>query len=93
MRKHAVRRIVVLAVVGFAAVTAVPARQSATGYTEVTPWPLPATTDAGTPSVWNFGQVVAVATGADGNIVWVVDAPGHVMAARCARWTARSWPS
>ena len=70
MRKHAVRRFVVaLAVVGVAAVTAVTARQSATGYTEVPEWPLPATTAAGTPSVWNFGQVVAVATGADGNIL------------------------
>ncbi|MYN68230.1 MAG: hypothetical protein F4X11_24975 [Acidobacteria bacterium] len=70
MRKHNVRRFaVVFAVVGFAAVAAVPAWQSAANYTEVSVWPKLATTAAGTPSAWNFGQVVAVATGADGNIL------------------------
>ena len=70
MRKHTARRFaLVLAVVGCAAVTTVPAWQSAVSYTEVAEWPLPATTAAGTPSIWNFGQVVAVATGADGNIL------------------------
>ena len=49
--------------------TAVPAWQSGAAYTEVPEWPLPATTAAGTPSAWNLGQVVAVATGADGNIL------------------------
>ena len=32
-------------------------------------WPLPATTAAGTPSPWYFGEVVAVATSAEGNIL------------------------
>ena len=69
MRKHTARRFaLVLAVAGFA-VASVPAWQSAETYTEVAEWPRPATTDAGTPSVWNFGQVVAVATGAGGNIL------------------------
>ena len=70
MRKHTVRRFAaVFAIVGFAAVSAVPAQPPAANYTEVAEWPLPATTAAGTPSPWNFGQVVAVATGADGNIL------------------------
>ena len=70
MRKHAVRRsATALAIVGFTAVAAVPAQPPAATYTEVPEWPLPATTVAGTPSPWNFGQVVAVATGADGNIL------------------------
>ncbi len=70
MREHTVRRYaVVLAVVGFASVAAAPARQSAARFTEIAEWPLPATTAAGTPSPWNFGQVVAVATGAGGNIL------------------------
>ena len=63
MRKHIVRRFALgLALVGCAAVAVVPAWQSAESYTEVAEWPLPATTAAGTPSPWNFGQVVAVAT-------------------------------
>ena len=70
MRKHTVHRFaVVLAVVGFAAGGAILAQSPAGDYTEVAEWPLPATTAAGTRSVWNFGQVVAVATGADGNIL------------------------
>ena len=32
-------------------------------------WPLPATTAAGTPSPWHFGEVVAVATSVEGNIL------------------------
>ena len=69
MRKHVVRRFaVVLAIVGVAG-SAILAQPPAATYTEVPEWPLPATTAAGTPSPWNFGQVVAVATGADGNIL------------------------
>ena len=34
-------------------------------------WPHPATTVAGTTSPWNFGQIVAAATGADGDILTV----------------------
>lgn len=32
-------------------------------------WPLPATTAAGTPAPWHFGEVVAVATTSEGNIL------------------------
>ena len=38
-------------------------------YTEVTAWPSPATSAAGTPAAWNFGQVSGVATSANGYIV------------------------
>ena len=38
-------------------------------YTEVAEWPVPATSAAGTAVAWNFGQVAAVATDADGAIV------------------------
>ncbi|HAW90389.1 MAG TPA: hypothetical protein DCX61_06980 [Gemmatimonadetes bacterium] len=38
-------------------------------YTEAPDWPNPATTAAGTPAAWNFGQVSAVATSADGYVV------------------------
>ncbi len=38
-------------------------------YTEVPDWPNPATSVAGTPAAWNFGQVSAVATSANGYIL------------------------
>ena len=38
-------------------------------YTEVPDWPNPATSAAGTPAEWNFGQVSAVATSANGYIL------------------------
>ena len=38
-------------------------------YTEATAWPSPATSAAGTPAPWNFGQVSGVATSAEGNIL------------------------
>lgn len=38
-------------------------------YTEVPGWPDPATSVAGTPAAWNFGQVSGVATSANGYIV------------------------
>ena len=62
------RTVVVFALFGLAAGCAAPAGESAAGYTEVE-WPIPATTAADSPTVWNFGQVVAIATGADGNIL------------------------
>ena len=70
MRKYAVLRFALtLGVVGFVAASAVPAQPPVAAYAEVSEWPLPAATAAGTPAPWNFGQVVAVATGADGNIL------------------------
>ena len=38
-------------------------------YTEVPGWPDPATSVAGTPAAWNFGQVSGVAISANGYIV------------------------
>ena len=38
-------------------------------YAEVPDWLRPATSAAGTPAPWNLGQIVAVATGADGSIL------------------------
>lgn len=38
-------------------------------FTEVEPWPAPATSAAGTPATWNFGQVSGVATSANGYIL------------------------
>ena len=35
-------------------------------YTEVPDWPNPATSAAGTPAAWNFGQVAAALAGAPG---------------------------
>ncbi len=38
-------------------------------YTEVPDWPDPATSVAGTPAAWNFGQISGVATAANGSIL------------------------
>ncbi|MEO2198693.1 MAG: hypothetical protein ABGY72_21775, partial [bacterium] len=38
-------------------------------YTEIDGWPDPATSAAGTPAPWNFGQVSGVATTANGYIL------------------------
>ncbi len=38
-------------------------------YTEVPDWPNPATSAAGTPAAWNFGQVAAVATSTNGDVL------------------------
>ena len=57
------------AVLSLLAACRAPDQSRTASYTEAAAWPLPATTAAGTPSPWNFGQIVAVATGADGNIL------------------------
>ena len=59
----------VAGVLATSAAPAAPAQPPAPAYTEAPDWPLPATTAAGTPAPWNFGQVVAVATSADGTIL------------------------
>ena len=46
-----------------------PASGQVAEYTEAPAWPRPATTAAGTPAPWNFGQVSGVATSADGSIL------------------------
>ena len=62
------RAVVAFGLFGLAAGCATPAGESTAAYTEVE-WPTPALTVADSPTVWNFGQVVAVATGANGNIL------------------------
>ena len=52
-----------VAVIGAAAPVA------AQQYVEAPDWLRPATSAAGTPAPWNLGQIVAVATGADGTIL------------------------
>ena len=39
------------------------------GYAEAPEWPTPATSAAGTPTAWNFGQVAAVAADTRGQIL------------------------
>ena len=39
------------------------------GYTEAPEWPTPATSAAGTPTAWNFGQVAAVAADTRGQLL------------------------
>ena len=46
-----------------------PASAQVAEYTEVPAWPDPATSAAGTPAAWNFGQVSGVATSANGYIL------------------------
>ena len=58
-----------LAVLALLAACGAPGRPDAASYTEAAAWPQPAVTAAGTPSPWNFGQIVGVATGADGSIL------------------------
>ncbi len=60
------RRAASVSILLAAAVVAAPA--AAQTYEEVPEWPQPATSAAGTPAPWNLGQIVAVATGADGSI-------------------------
>ncbi len=68
MHKHRIQQLahaILLCCLGMTSACMPPAQQT---YREV-PWPLPATTDAGTPSPWHFGEVVAVATSAQGTIL------------------------
>ena len=58
-----------LAVLALLAACGAPAQSPAAAYAEAPAWPQPAVTAAGTPSPWNFGQIVGVATGADGSIL------------------------
>ena len=54
-------------------------------------WPLPATTAAGTPAPWHFGEVVAVATTAAGNILVLHRGAQPVMEFDVAGKFLRSW--
>ena len=54
-------------------------------------WPLPATTSAGTPAPWHFGEVVAVATTAGGNILVLHRGAQPVMEFDVTGKFLRSW--
>jgi len=45
------------------------AKAQVVDYSEVPDWPNPATSAAGAPAAWNFGQLAAVATSASGDIL------------------------
>lgn len=60
------------------------------GYQEVE-WPIPATTAAGTPAPWHFGEVVAVATTAQGTILVLHRGAQPVMEFDLAGKFLRSW--
>ncbi len=61
-------------------------------YQEVTPWPTPAITAAGTPAgPWNFGQVAAVATTKSGNILVLHSGAHPIMEFSSGGTFVRSW--
>jgi DNA-binding beta-propeller fold protein YncE len=60
-------------------------------YTEAPGWPRPATTVAGTPAPWNFGQVSGVATTADGNILVLHRGAHPIMLFDTAGRFLRAW--
>ena len=60
-------------------------------YTEVPAWPRLATSAAGTPAPWNFGQVAAVATTSDGHILVLHRGAHPIMAFDNGGRFVRSW--
>ena len=62
-----------------------------TEYIEVPAWPRAATSAAGTPTPWNFGQVAAVATDADGNILILHRGAEPILAFDSGGRFIRSW--
>ena len=60
-------------------------------YDEAPSWPLPAITDSGTSTSWNFGQVAAVATNVDGDIVVLHRGADPVMVFDTDGRFIRSW--
>ena len=61
-------------------------------YQEVTPWPTPAITAAGTPAgPWNFGQVAAVATTKSGHILVLHRGAHPIMEFSSDGTFVRSW--
>ena len=61
------------------------------GYAEVPEWPVQATSAAGTPAAWNFGQVTAVATDARGYILVLHRGADPIMAFNNGGQFVRSW--
>ena len=68
-----------------------PASGQIVAYTEAPAWPSPATSAAGTPASWNFGQVSGVATGADGNILVLHRGAHPIMLFDSAGRFVRAW--
>lgn len=60
-------------------------------YTEVSEWPRPAVSISNTPTAWNFGQVVAVATDTDGNVLVLHRGSNPIIAFDTNGDFVRSW--
>ena len=75
---------------GLLAVMAACSASSAEGFREVE-WPHPASTAAGTPAPWHWGEVAAVATTAEGNILVFHRGAHPVMEFDVAGDFIRSW--
>ena len=60
-------------------------------YAVVSEWPAPATTAAGSPTVWSFGQVAAVATDPDGHILVLHRGAYPIMVFDVSGQFIRSW--
>ena len=75
---------------GLLAVMAACSASSAEGFREVE-WPHPASTAAGTPAPWHWGEVAAVATTAEGNILVFHRGAHPVMEFEVAGDFIRSW--
>ena len=63
----------------------------AVDYAEEEPWPRLAHSVADTPTAWNFGQVVAVATANDGNVLVLHRGANPVMVFSSAGEFVRAW--
>ena len=61
------------------------------GYTEVPEWPTQATSAAGTPAPWNFGQVAAVATDTRGHLLVLHRGAHPIMEFDSGGHFVRSW--
>lgn len=68
MSKHPIQQLASVALAGSLAILAAKTASGQQSYRQVE-WPLPASTAAGTPSPWHFGEVAAVATTAQGTIL------------------------
>lgn len=68
MSKHPIQQLASVALACSLAILAARTADGQQSYRQVE-WPLPATTAAGTPSPWHFGEVAAVATTAQGTIL------------------------
>ncbi len=68
-----------------------PLSEQRAGFVEAPAWPIAATSAAGTPTLWNFGQVAAVATSADGHILVLHRGAHPIMEFDASGRFVRSW--